>query len=225
MKKWLSISVAGVIAGLIVFFALANHEKRMIRQDVEQTRAALQKVRSFHFHYDGPNYLAGEPPMTKDVWVFCPSYRYEVTNQLASPEKAEIHFEGTYYAKTSEKWVKVPGGIKAATVQGCGDLTNVYGLGIPAGFDLMLNGGEIHVDNHPRSIAGQTCYDYIATIPTADVAQRKIIQTLCLRSEDHLPLEVKFRGWGADQDSVYTYDQWNKADQPNFPDGFDPALF
>jgi len=207
-----------------VFFALARRERGMIKQDVEQTRDALQKVNSFHFHYDGPNYLAGAPPLTKDVWVFCPNYRYEMTREQGSPDKEEIHFEGNYYAKTSEKWVKVPGGIKAATVQGCGDLTNEYGLGVPAGFDLMLNRGEIHVDNHPRSIAGQTCYDYTAAIPTADVAKRKIIQTLCLRSEDHLPLEVRFRGWGAGQDSVYTYDQWNKADQPNFPDGFDPAL-
>ena len=222
MSKWLGVSVVCVMAAVLVFFGLAKHESGMIKHDVEQTRDALQKVRSFHFHYDGPNYLAGRPPLTKDVWVFCPTYRYEVTREEGSPESEEIHFEGTHYAKTPEKWVKVPGGTQAETVQGCGDLINEYGLGIPAGFDLMLNRGEIHVDNHPRAIAGETCYDYTATIPTADVAKRKIVQTLCLRSEDHLPLEVKFRGWGADRDSVYTY-EWNKANQPNFPEGFDPA--
>ncbi len=225
MPNWLKISASCLVVAVIGFFWLSQREKRMIKQDVEQTRDALQKVTSYHFHYDGPNYLAGGPPLTKDVWVLCPNYRYEVTRVQGAPEKEEIRFDGSYYAKTPEKWVKVPQGPQAGRMQGCDNLTSEYGLGIPAGFDMMLHSSEIHVDNQPRNIGGYTCYEYTATIPTADVAKRKIVQKLCLNSDDHLPREVSFRGWGADRASVYTYDQWNKADQPNFPDGFDPALF
>ncbi len=225
MPTWFRITIICAAVGLSVFFWLAKSEKESIKQDVEQARAALLKAKSYHFHYDGPNYLAGKPPLTRDVWVVCPNYRYDIIREQGGPDRQEIRFDGLYFAKTSDKWVKVPEGSQSKGMQGCDNLTSEYGLGIPAGFDLMLNHGEIHVDNHQRTVGGETCYDYTATIPLADVAERKLSQKLCLNSDDHLPREVSFHGWGADRDSVYTYDQWNKTDRPNFPEGFNPALF
>ena len=222
MPNWLKITAVTIVLVLAVPLWLAKHKRDMIRQDLEQSREALDKVNSFHFHYDGPNYLAGQPPLTKDVWVLCPDYRYEMTRVQGAQEQEDIYFQGAYYVKTPEKWVSVPRP-KVATVEGCHTLTGTYGLGVPAGFDMMLSRSTIQVNNQGRSVAGDMCYDYTVTMPTSDVAKRPIVQTLCLNSDDHLPREARFHGWGADRDSVYVYDQWNKADQPTFPEGFNPA--
>ena len=225
MRKWLSIAIGCTILALLVFFGLARHERSMIRHDMEQTREALGRVNSFHFHYEGPNFLGNMPPMTQDVWVLCPDYRYEVTRIQGGDLKETIYFEGGYYARTPEKWVKVPGVPSMPTVKGCGTLNASYGLGVPFDLDEMLDSHTtIAVNNQPRTIAGDPCYDYTVTIPTGDVAKRSLIQNLCLNSDDHLPREVKFHGWGMDRDSVYTYDQWNKIEQPTFPEGFNPAM-
>lgn len=223
MSRWLKIGASVLLLAAICFFWMAHRESQMIREDVRETQAALGSVTSFHFRFEGSNFLAGEPPMTQDTWVVCPDFRYEITRVKGAAEREDIRYRGAAYTKFEGRWVKIPGS-QPLSVQGCGTLAGDYGLGIPAGFPLMFSSGAIHVNNDPRMISGVPCYDYTVTIQTADTARRKLIQTLCLNSDDHLPRQVAFR-MDSDPASLrtYTYDGWNQAAQPNLPDGF-PAV-
>jgi hypothetical protein len=231
MNKTVKYVVGVLVLALLVqaaFLMKSRASKKRVWEEISKTHDAIVHATSFHRHYEGTNRVGGDPNFVEDVWVTCPDLTYFLSKPEKKPGEEFIIQDKTRYSKINGAWVIAPS--RNWVNHECDGLRRVVSFGIVLSFydsiastsEKLAESTHIDVGKTRRVVGGAPCTDYTFTTHTADVAKRDLVESLCI-ADDHLPREFKTRYWGAQQDSVTTYEGWNQTDAKQaIPADFSP---
>lgn len=224
-----------VVAAVFVFAAAVLGWVKWLTspmREIERSRAAVARAKSWHYHTVRINPSAPElPPETIDQDTFCPSYQRTIqsgTNSNGGPVTFDyINFRGRVYGRSGDRWLASRG--RQADMNGQGSIPifeclkgtlGTDGNSLP--YEAIFAGGDAKRGGI-RDVGGASCRDYEISVPTPhDVKEKEFRFSMCINERDHLPRETRRTPPGSSQEDVSTYTQWNAWAEaplpPRFPD-------